>query len=229
MIKRLIERPVAVTMTLIAVLVLGFVSIGMLPVSLMPDIQIPQITVRVVDDNASARELDATIVKPLKNQLMQVSHLRDITTEARNGTGTIFMQFDPGSDMIYLFIATNDMIDRAMSSLRRDSARDIPAFFIKMSLSDEDDDGVGAWSRELFPVSPKFMELSRFAGQVIAKRIEQIPQVAMVDVSGLSYPELLIVPDRKKLESLGISEQTLENALQRNNIKLGNLTIREGE
>lgn len=66
MIKRLIERPVAVTMTLIAVLVLGFVSIGMLPVSLMPDIQIPQITVRVVDDNASARELDATIVKPLK-------------------------------------------------------------------------------------------------------------------------------------------------------------------
>ena len=50
MIKRLIERPVAVTMTLIAVLVLGFVSIGMLPVSLMPDIQIPQITVRVVDD-----------------------------------------------------------------------------------------------------------------------------------------------------------------------------------
>ena len=107
MIKRLIERPVAVTMTLIDVLVLGFVSIGMLPVSLMPDIQIPQITVRVVDDNASARELDATIVKPLKNQLMQVSHLRDITTEARNGTGTIFMQFDPGSDINYLFIETN--------------------------------------------------------------------------------------------------------------------------
>lgn len=117
MIKRLIERPVAVTMTLIAVLVLGFVSIGMLPVSLMPDIQIPQITVRVVDDNASARELDATIVKPLKNQLMQVSHLRDITTEARNGTGTIFMQFDPGSDINYLFIETNEKIDRAMSSL----------------------------------------------------------------------------------------------------------------
>lgn len=238
MIKRLIERPVAVTMTLIAVLVLGFVSIGMLPVSLMPDIQIPQITVRVVDDNASARELDATIVKPLKNQLMQVSHLRDITTEARNGTGTIFMQFDPGSDINYLFIETNEKIDRAMSSLPRDmerpkvvkaSATDIPAFFINMSLTDEDDDGVVASSRELFPVSPKFMELSRFAGQVIAKRIEQIPQVAMVDVSGLSYPELLIVPDRKKLESLGISEQTLENALQRNNIKLGNLTIREGE
>lgn len=98
-----------------------------------------------------------------------------------------------------------------------------------MSLTDEDDDGVVASSARAVSVSPKFMELSRFAGQVIAKRIEQIPQVAMVDVSGLSYPELLIVPDRKKLESLGISEQTLENALQRNNIKLGNLTIREGE
>ena len=91
MIRRLIERPVAVTMSLIAVLTLGAVATGLLPVSLMPDIEIPQITVQVSDDDASARELDASVIKPLKNQLMQVSNLKNIRTEARNGTGTIFM------------------------------------------------------------------------------------------------------------------------------------------
>lgn len=241
MIRRLIERPVAVTMSLIAVLTLGIVAIGLLPVSLMPDIEIPQITVQVSDDNASARELDAMVIKPLKNQLMQVSNLKNMRTEARNGAGTIFMEFNHGADIDYLFIETNEKIDRAMGALPKElnrpkvvkaSATDIPAFFINMTLSDEEQrkaDAVSSKSKELYPVAPKFMELCRFAEQVIARRIEQIPQVAMVDISGVAYPELLIIPDKEKLESLGISEQTLTQAIENNNIKLGNLTIRDGE
>lgn len=241
MIRRLIERPVAVTMSLIAVLTLGSVAIGLLPVSLMPDIDIPQITVQVTDDDASARELDASILKPLKNQLMQVSNLKTMRTEARNGTGSIFMEFNHGTDIDYSFIETNEKIDRAMGFLPKDmdrpkvvkaSATDIPAFFINMTLSDEEQkkaDAVSPELKELYPVSPRFMEMSRFAEQVIARRIEQIPQVAMVDVSGVAYPELLIIPNKEKLESLGITEQTLTQAIESNNIKLGNLTIRDGE
>lgn len=101
-----------------------------------------------------------------------------------------------------------------------------------MTLSDEEQkkaDAVSPELKELYPVSPRFMEMSRFAEQVIARRIEQIPQVAMVDVSGVAYPELLIIPNKEKLESLGINEQTLTQAIESNNIKLGNLTIRDGE
>ena len=47
MIGKLIERPIAVTMSIIAIIVLGAVAIGLLPVSLMPDVDIPQITVQV--------------------------------------------------------------------------------------------------------------------------------------------------------------------------------------
>ena len=79
MIRKLIERPIAVTMCAIAVIVLGFVASGMLPVSLMPEVDIPQITVRINAPNTPARELQASVINPLRSQLMQTGHLREIT------------------------------------------------------------------------------------------------------------------------------------------------------
>ncbi|MBR4810813.1 MAG: efflux RND transporter permease subunit, partial [Bacteroidaceae bacterium] len=58
MFKTLIKRPIAVTMVLIAVMVLGVSAIRKLPVSLVPDINIPQITVQVTSPDRSARELN---------------------------------------------------------------------------------------------------------------------------------------------------------------------------
>jgi multidrug efflux pump subunit AcrB len=58
MVKFLINRPVAVIMSFLAMVLLGLVSGGLLPVSLLPDIQIPEITVQVSHPNTSARELE---------------------------------------------------------------------------------------------------------------------------------------------------------------------------
>ena len=65
MIGKLVERPIAVTMSLIAFMVLGIVSAGMMSISLMPDVPIPNISVQVLAPGTSAREIDASIVRPL--------------------------------------------------------------------------------------------------------------------------------------------------------------------
>ena len=70
MIRKLIKRPVAVSMVLFAVAVLGAVSIKLIPVSLMPDVDIPQITVQVKVDGSSAREMDQYL-QGLRRELMQ--------------------------------------------------------------------------------------------------------------------------------------------------------------
>ena len=62
MVKFLIARPVAVIMTFLALLLLGIVASNKLPVSLMPDIDIPEITVAVSRPDVSARELENTVV-----------------------------------------------------------------------------------------------------------------------------------------------------------------------
>lgn len=223
MFKGLIRRPIAVIMVLIAVMVLGIAAIRKLPVSLVPDIDIPRITVQVTSPDRSARELNEVMIAPLRQQLVQVPHLTDITCTARDGSGLIEMTFEYGSDADYIFIDVNERVDRAMNGwpqdeerpmIARASATDIPAFFINVSLRKEE---------------RSFLEMSDFTRQVIVRRLEQLPQVAMVDISGQVFPQLLIIPDMEKLRALGIDESQLSRAIQGANVRLGSLSIRDGE
>ena len=61
-VRNLIRRPIAVTMCLIALVAIGCISFKYIPVSLMPDIDIPQITVQASWPGASAREVDGEVV-----------------------------------------------------------------------------------------------------------------------------------------------------------------------
>ncbi len=236
MVKFLIKRPIAVTMTFIAILVLGLVASLRIPVSLMPSIDIPQITVQVSGNGLSARELENTVVRSLRNQLMQVSHLSGLNSETRDGTALIYLDFDYGADIDFAFIEVNEKIDRAMGNLPRDltrpkvikaSATDIPVFYLNISL--KTDSAKFAETGKFNPISSQFASLSSFAANVIGKRIEQLPEVAMVDISGRVYPELLIIPDKQKMEAMGISLNTLEEAIRKNDIRLGNLLIHNGQ
>ena len=85
MIEKLIKRPVAVTMTIIAILILGSVAIGLLPVSLMPNVAIPQITIQLQMNGASAKEVDASLIKPIRSQLIQISTISELRSEERRG------------------------------------------------------------------------------------------------------------------------------------------------
>lgn len=73
MVKFLLQRPIAVLMAFTACFIVGLVTYFTLPVSLLPDIAIPQITVQVSGENSSARELENTVVAPVRRQLLQVS------------------------------------------------------------------------------------------------------------------------------------------------------------
>ncbi len=236
MVKFLIRRPIAVTMTFIAILVLGIVAATRIPVSLMPDIDIPEITVQVGAGNTSTRELENTVVKLLRNQLLQVAHLADIKSETRGGNGLIWLDFEYGTDVDRAFVEVNEKIDRAMNRLPRHierprvikaSATDIPVFYLNLTIKGEQVEQINHEEHKV--VSQSFIDLSDFAGQVIRKRIEQLPEVAMTDISGQVFPELLVVPDMNKIDALGIDLARIEQAIRENNINLGNLLIRDGQ
>ena len=142
MIKFLIERPIAVLMAFTACCIIGIITYFTLPVSLLPDIAIPEITVQVSADKASAREIENTILKPLRNQLVQVSTLEDISSEAHDGSGIIRLNFDYGVNTDLAFIEVNEKIDATMNYLPKDvdrakvikaNATDIPVFYLNMT------------------------------------------------------------------------------------------------
>lgn len=236
MLRKMLDRPVTVTMAMLVVMVLGVVSIRMLPVSLIPDIDIPYITVQVTAPELSAVEIEETVARPLRQQLVQMQALEDIRSECRDGSGTVKLTFRQGTDIDYHFIEVNERIDRTMGQLRdidrprvfKSSAADIPAFYINMTLRDTLAYSNGRESR-LFPVSDAFRSMSRFAAEVVSKRIEQLDEVAMVDLSGCVEDEILIIPDIDALRRLSLTESAFEDIVKAADIRLGSLSIRDGE
>ena len=119
----MIRRPIAVLMAFTACFIIGLVTYFTLPVSLLPDIAIPEITVQVAAQNTSARELENTVVKPLRQQLIQVAKLKDMNSETRDGAGIIRLSFDYGTNTDLAFIEVNEKIDAAMNYLPKDTDR----------------------------------------------------------------------------------------------------------
>ena len=229
MVKFLIKRPIAVLMAFTACFIVGLVTYFSLPVSLLPDIDIPQITVQVSGENSSARELENTMVAPVRRQLMQVSGLSEMRSETRDGAGIIRLSFDFGTNTDLAFIEVNEKIDAAMNSLPRDavrpkaikaSATDIPVFYLNMTLKDavpyQETNG------------DAFLEMCTLAENVVKRRIEQLPQVAMADMTGVPQKMLRIVPDMGRMESLGMGIADLEGILSSNNVEPGSMLVRDG-
>jgi multidrug efflux pump subunit AcrB len=238
MVKFLIHRPVAVTMAFLAFLLIGIATTTNLPVSLMPDIDIPVVSIRISSSELPARQLENTVVKTVRNLLKEVNHVEELKSETRDGSAWIELRFRHGTPIDLASVEVNEKVDKAMNFLPREmkrpeviraSASDIPVFYLMINqkqLSSPsstsplrgDERGAGA-----------LLSLSNFSSQVIRKRLEQLPEVALVDMSGLQHPEIKITPNKTFLQNGSFSVAQLEEALQNNNIDLGNLLIRDGQ
>ena len=218
MLRTLLHRPIAVTMVLIAIVTLGVLALGRIPVSLMPDIDVPRIVVQMPAQGVSAREIEQSLVSPMRQQLSQVTGLKDIESVSRTDAGVITLTFSPGSRMSLLFIEVNEKIDRVMGTMPKDVSRpkvmktgalDIPAFYIDVT-------------------GGKAEQTSRLVSNVISKRIEQLPEVAMVDCSGMVGAQITIRPDAARLAALGLTNDDIDKAIVSNNIVLEALSVRDG-
>lgn len=257
MIHYLLRRPIAVFMAFTACFIIGVVTYKTLPISLLPDIAIPEITVQVTGENCSARELENTVMRTLRSQLMQVGRLENLRSETRDGSGLIQMRFNHGTNTDLAFIEVNEKIDVAMSYLPKDterpkvikaSAADIPVLYLNLTEKSGHDSDLplveGANTQTidkqdiLLPslvegqgvehAVSSFLSLCDFAENVVRRRIEQLPEVAMVDISGLTHKQVQIVPYHHKMDALGMNIIDIENALSNSNVEPGGMTVREG-
>lgn len=228
MIKYLIHRPIAVSMILIAVIVVGIVGIRNIPVSLMPNIDIPQITVQANVPGYSAQEMESRVIAPLRGQLARVPGVNSVSSDARMDVGSILLKFEAGDNIGQMFVEVNEKVDMAMGKMPKEvdrpkvikaSSTDIPAFYLDLSFSDEQ------FGQQ---ADARFAQLSDFARNVVCRRLEQLPTVAMVDVSGIASSEILCTPEDEKMVALGITMTDLQNALTSQNIQLSTLSVEDG-
>jgi multidrug efflux pump subunit AcrB len=220
-------------MAFTAFFILGIITYLNVPVSLLPDIAIPEITVQISGKDRSARELENTVVSSVRQQLLQVGKLRDIRSETRDGSAIIRLSFEYGTDTDLAFVEVNEKIDATMNYIPRDverprvikaSATDIPVFNLNLTLASPSDLSPQANGDD----DIKFPDLCEFSETVIKRRIEQLSEVAMVDVTGMVGKEVIIQPDNNVLAITGITLSDIESALNNNNVEPGSMIVRDG-
>ena len=222
MVKFLINRPVAVFLSFIGILFFSFLALQRLPVSLLPNIEVPAIIVKVNYPNNPPSIIENSILSPIRTSLNTLNNLKSVESIANSETGMLKLQFEFGTRMDLAYIEINEKIDRLQENLPRDMDR---PQVVRINTSDIPIARIQVIPKE----GSDYTQTSELTDRVLKKRIEQISGVSIVDVNGFQGQFISITPDLDKIRALGLSEQQIDQVLQGANRDLGRLSVKDGQ
>lgn len=214
-----VNRPVAFAMLFVATLLFGLVSLTRLPIDLMPEMELPTLTVITIYPGASATEVETQVTKPLEAVLGSTENLKEISSQSKENVSFISLQFDWGSNVESAAGNARDLIELAKNSLPS-SANNPVIFKINSSLLPVLIYGVSA--QESYPGLDKIIDHG------IAGPIRKIPGVGSVMILATPKREIQIDIDPLKLKSYGINIDQIATILKAENITIPGGNIRVG-
>lgn len=216
-------RPVAVTMLVLAVMVFGLISMGRLPLTLMPDISYPSVTLRSEWEGAAPEEIEQFISRPIEQAMGVVAGKVSITSLSRAGQSDVVVEFGWDSDMD---LAIQDIREKLeMVRLPDEAERPLilrydPALdpVLRLGLSWQDGSGDEAALRGL----------RRLAEEQIKMELEKLPGVAAVKVRGGLEEEIRVELNETQLALRGLDIQEITRQLAVENVNLAGGNLKEG-
>lgn len=215
-----VSRPVTVLMVTLSVLVLGVISLGRLPLTLLPEFSSSSLTVNVDYPSSSPEEVERTVTRPLEEALSTLNNLEEISSTSSNSGARVRIEFKQGTNMDLVSLDVRDRIDQARTrlpdeidqiTLRRWQSTDMPV--IQFSLGWEG-------SRD---------ELFEFSEQVVQRRLERIDGVANVEVRGIEPRQIIVELDQGLMQAYGIDAFQLRQALASSNTNVSGGYVIEGD
>lgn len=222
MIRFLLERPIAVLMSFVALMVFAFIAFRLLPISLLPPVDVPQIVIKVTYPNASPESIEQNVLLRIREGLTTLSGLEEMESKAGSEIGTVRLTFDYGTRMELAYIDVNEKIDRLTNSLPRDLPR---PEVIRINTSDIPVARVQVIPKE--GIDP--IEISLLAENVLKKRIEQLPGVSLVDINGKRERIISVQPNDDALAALGMNQLDLIDAIKAGNAELPGISVKDGQ
>lgn len=208
-----IKRPVlAIVMNLIIIL-FGIIGYTFLGVREFPSIDPPVITVRTSYPGANARVIEAEITDPLEKVINGISGIRSITSASNQGSSEIKVEFELGVDLETARNDVSDKVSQAMRNLPKD-IDGIPT----VQKADANSDAIV--SMTIQNDSLTHMELSDFAENVVAQRLQTIEGVSSIQIWGQKKYAMRLRLNPEKMAATGITALDVKTALDRENIEL---------
>lgn len=214
-----IKRPVlAIVMNLLLIL-FGIIGYTFLGVREFPSIDPAQISVRTSYAGANAEIIESQITEPLEKSINSIDGIRNISSSSNQGTSNITIEFNLDKN---LEEAANDVRDK-VSQAQRNLPQDIDAAPV-VSKADADSEPIITMTVQ--SATKNVLELSDYAENVIAQRLQTIPGVSSVQIWGQKKFAMRLWIDPVKLSSYGLTVLDVRTALNSQNVELpsGKLT-----
>jgi HAE1 family hydrophobic/amphiphilic exporter-1 len=190
-----VKRPVTIGMALVAIMILGFVSLARLPVDFFPNLELPILAIATSYSGAGPREVENSVTRVIESAVSTVNNIDYIESTSVEGNSVVQITFNWGANM-----------DTALSDVRE--ALDL--------VQNRLPDGVGRpivmrFSPDMFPImgfalsgSDDAAFLYELADSQISHRLQQVPGVANVDVSGGRKREIHVDVSKNRLQAFGL-------------------------
>ncbi len=202
------RRPIGVAMVYIGIVVLGVVSARQLSVDLMPEVDMPQVSVTTSYEGVAPEEIESLISRPIEQSLSTIQGIDKLTSTSSEGLSRVQVRFEWGADLDEAVNDIRERLDFVRGVLPEDAAE--PAIF-KFNLSDMPVAFLGLSG------SGDARRLRYLADEVLSRRLERVTGVASVDVRGGREREIQVQIDPSRLAALSISPRQVSQALQREN------------
>jgi len=206
-----ILRPVATTLLMVGVLLVGFVAYRQLPVSALPQVDYPTIQIQTFYPGASPEVMASSVTAPLERQFGEIPGLNQMTSISSFGSSVVTLQFDLNLNIDIAEQEVQAAINSASNLLPQGLPN--PPIYSKVNPADAPILTLALTSKTL-PLS----KVEDLADTMLAQKISQLPGVGMVSISGGQRPAVRIQANPTALASYGLSLEDLRTALSNANV-----------
>ena len=206
-----IERPVATTLLMIAILLAGAVAYKQLPVSALPQVDYPTIQVRTFYPGASPDVMASSVSAPLERQFGQMPGLTQMTSASSAGSSIITLQFSLDLSLDVAEQEVQAAINAAFTFLPRDLPT--PPVYSKVNPADAPILTLALTSNTLTLPEVEDMADTRFA-----QKISQLQGVGLVSISGGQRPAVRIHANPTALAAYGLTLEDVRTAVSAANV-----------
>ena len=201
-----ILRPVATSLLMVALVLVGVVAYRQLPVSALPQVDYPTIQVLTFYPGASPEVIASSVTSPLERQFGQVPGLTQMTSSSSEGCSCVILRFDLALDIDIATQQVQAAINSAAAVLPRDLPN--PPVYTKTNPADAPILTL-ALTSDTLPLT----KVQDLADTRLAQKISQLSGVGMVSISGGQKPAIRIEVNPTALSSLGMNLEDLRAAL----------------
>ena len=209
--RTFILRPVATSLLMVAVVLVGFVAYRQLPVSALPEVDYPTIQVMTFYPGAAPDVMASSVTAPLERQFGQVPGLNQMTSTSSLGSSIITLQFELDQNIDVEEQQVQAAINSATTYLPRDLPN--PPIYSKVNPADAPILTMALTSDSL-PLS----RVEDLAETALAQKISQLPGVGLVSISGGQKPAVRVQANPTALAAYQLSLEDVRSALSTANV-----------